>query len=159
MCSIRKSMQFFRRSASRKAALLVALLFPAGTAIALDPHQSLRHYGYQSWQTDSGLPQNTVHDVVQTSDGYIWLATEDGLVRFDSVKFTVFKHRDTPQIGSNLIYSLLEDRSGILWIGTSSGVTRYRNRRFDVVGLPGGSQSAIVWSLHEDRNGAIWAIT
>ncbi|MBV8114000.1 MAG: hypothetical protein JO300_04610 [Silvibacterium sp.] len=152
-------MQFFRRSTALKAALLPALLLPAGTGFALDPHQSLRHYGYQSWQTDSGLPQNTVHAVLQSRDGYIWLATEGGLVRFDSIRFTVFTHKDTPQLESDLIYSLLEDRSGTLWISTSSGVARYRNRGFESVSLPGGSHAGVVWSLHEDRNGAIWAMT
>ncbi|HZD47569.1 MAG TPA: two-component regulator propeller domain-containing protein [Silvibacterium sp.] len=149
----------FRRPAVTSAVLLLTLLLPGGAAFALDPHQSLRHYGYQSWQTDSGLPQNTVHAVLQTSDGYIWLATEGGLVRFDSVKFTVFTHKGTPQLGSDLIYSLLEDKAGNLWIGTSNGVTRYRNRRFEAVAGPGGSQASTVWSLHQDRNGAIWALT
>ncbi|MBV8281265.1 MAG: hypothetical protein JO347_04275, partial [Candidatus Eremiobacteraeota bacterium] len=147
-------MRFFCVSAAVRAALLLAMLLPAETAPALDPHQSLRHYGYQSWQTDNGLPQNTVHALLQTSDGYIWLATEGGLVRFDSVKFSIFTHKDTPQLGSHLIYSLLEDRSGALWIGTSSGVTRYRDRRFESV-----ARSGVVWSLHQDRNGVIWAIT
>ena len=159
MCTIRESMQFLRRSAVAKAALLFALLLPPGAALALDPHQSLRYYGYQSWQTDSGLPQNTVHAVLQTSDGYIWLATEGGLVRFDSVKFSVFTHHDTPPLGSDVIYSLLEDRSGTLWIGTSNGVTRYRNRGFESVQLTITSQPGIVWSLHQGSNGAIWALT
>ena len=152
-------MQSVCRLAVRRATLVIALLCPALTGFALDPHQSLRHYGYHSWQTDSGLPQNTVHAVLQTSDGYIWLATEGGLVRFDSVRFTVFTHKDTPQLGSDLIYSLLEDRSGALWIGTSSGVARYRNRRFEQVALPGESKATTVWSLHQDRNDGLWALT
>jgi signal transduction histidine kinase/ligand-binding sensor domain-containing protein len=134
-----------------------ALLF--GTAAwALDPHQSLRHYGYQSWQTDSGLPQNTVHAVLQTRDGFVWLATEAGLVRFDSVRFTVFTRKDTPELGSDLIYSLLEDREGALWVATSNGVTRYRSGNFQRVASP-GQQANIVWSLHQDTGGTIWAIT
>jgi len=47
-------------------------------------------YQIESWTTDKGLPQNTVHSVVQTADGYLWLATLDGLVRFDGVKFRIF---------------------------------------------------------------------
>ena len=134
------------------------LLF-AAAGWALDPHQSLRHYGYQSWQTDDGLPQNTVHAVVQTRDGYIWLATEAGLVRFDSVKFTVFTHKDTPQLGSDLIYCLMEDRSGDLWIGTSSGVTRYRRGRFESLSQADGLPPSTVWALHADRSGVVWALT
>lgn len=148
-----------RQQALKGTALGVALFLATAFALALDPHQSLRHYGYQSWQTDDGLPQNTVHAVVQTRDGYIWLATEAGLVRFDSVKFTVFTHKDTPQLGSDLIYTLLEDKSGALWIGTSNGVTRYRDGSFQAFAEPRGLQTSIVWSMHEDRNGVIWAIT
>jgi ligand-binding sensor domain-containing protein/signal transduction histidine kinase len=133
-----------------------ALLFAVAPGFALDPHQSLRHYGYQSWQTDNGLPQNTVHAVLQTRDGYIWLATEAGLVRFDSIRFTIFTHKDTPQLGSDLVYSLLEDRSGALWIGTASGVTRYRNGSFQ--SFADGGPASTVWSLYADRDGAIWAL-
>ena len=163
MCSIRTEMRTFRRRAARSTVtkggvLGFALLFVTATALALDPHQSLKHYGYQSWQTDSGLPQNTVHAVLQTRDGFIWLATEAGLVRFDSVRFTVFTHKDTPQLGSDVIYGLLEDRSGALWIATSNGVTRYRNGNFQRLSSSRANlQANIVWALHQDRSGAIWA--
>jgi signal transduction histidine kinase/ligand-binding sensor domain-containing protein len=164
MCSIRTEMRIFRRSAarskvSRSAVLGFALLFLTAASFALDPHQNVRHYGYQSWQTDSGLPQNTVHVVLQTRDGFIWLATEAGLVRFDSVKFTVFTHKDTPQLGSDVIYNLLEDRSGALWIATSSGVTRYRNGGFQSLSEKGGAPANAAWSMHEDRSGAVWILT
>jgi signal transduction histidine kinase/ligand-binding sensor domain-containing protein len=156
---MRMSRRRATKNAARRSTVLLSLLLFTAFAAALDPHQSLRHYGYESWQTDNGLPQNTVHAVLQTQDGYIWLATEAGLVRFDSVKFTVFTHKDTPQLGSDLIYSLTEDKSGTLWIGTASGVTRYRDRSFLGFAEPGGLQSTLVWSLHEDRKGAIWAVT
>jgi signal transduction histidine kinase/ligand-binding sensor domain-containing protein len=157
-------MRTFRRRAarstvSRGGVLGFALLFVTTAALGLDPHQSLKHYGYQSWQTDSGLPQNTVHAVLQTRDGFIWLATEAGLVRFDSVKFTVFTHKDTPQLGSDVIYGLLEDRSDALWIATSSGVTRYRNGSFEAMLEKGGSPTDAAWSLHEDPSGAVWVLT
>jgi ligand-binding sensor domain-containing protein/two-component sensor histidine kinase len=151
--------QVWRNTALKSAVTGALLLLAAGTARALDPHESLRHYGYQSWQNDSGLPQNTVHAVLQTRDGYIWLATEGGLVRFDSVQFTVFTRKDTPQLGSDLIYSLLEDKAGTLWIGTSSGVARYRDWSFEAVAEPDGSPASAVWSLHEDPGGGLWALT
>ena len=157
-------MRIFRRSAarstvSRGGALGFAVLFVTAAALALDPHQSLRHYGYESWQTESGLPQNTVHAVLQTRAGFIWLATEAGLVRFDSVKFTVYTHKDTPQLGSDLIYGLMEDRSGALWIATSNGVTRYRGGNFQRISSPVNLQANIIWALHQDSSGAIWAVT
>lgn len=137
-------------------AVLAATLLCVATAWALDPHQSLRRYGYQSWQTDSGLPQNTVHSVVQTSDGYQWFATEAGLVRFDSVKFTVFTRKNTPQLAGDLVYSLMEDTSGTLWIGTSNGITSYRAGVFRAFPDTSGST---VWSLFQDRDSRVWAAT
>jgi len=131
------------------------MLLCAAASWALDPHQDLRRYGYQSWQTDSGLPQNTVHAIVQTRDGYMWFATEAGLVRFDSVAFTVFTHKTSPHLPSGVIYALLEDRSGALWIGTANGVSRYSGGVFH--DFPETAASS-VWSLFEDRGGGIWAL-
>lgn len=147
-------MQISRRHL--RYAVLAATLFCAALTWALDPHQDLRRYGYQSWQTDSGLPQNTVHAIVQTSDGYMWFATETGLVRFDSVNFAVFTHKTTPQLPSDLVYALKQDRAGGFWIGTASGIARYRGGTFHV--FPETADSA-VWSFFEDRDGRIWATT
>lgn len=135
--------------------VVMVLLCCALTAWCLDPHQSLRHYGYQSWQTDNGLPQNTVHAVLQTRDGFVWFATEAGLVRFDSVNFDVFTHKTSPQIPSDLIFALMQDRSGALWIGTANGVVSYRSGAFQSFPETAGSA---VWSLFEDREGRIWAM-
>jgi ligand-binding sensor domain-containing protein/two-component sensor histidine kinase len=137
-------------------AALAAMLCCVAAACALDPHQSLRRYGYQSWQTDSGLPQNTVHAVLQSSDGYMWFATEAGLVRFDSVAFTVFTNKNTPQLASDIVYSLLEDSSGALWIGTSNGVTTFRNGVFRAFPDTSG---ITVWSIFQDRENRIWIAT
>lgn len=155
VCSIQARMQIFSRRDLRYA-VLAATLFCVTAAWALDPHQSLRRYGYQSWQTDSGLPQNTVRAVLQTSDGYMWFATEAGLVRFDSVQFTVFTPKDTPQLASGLVYSLMEDNSGALWVGTANGVASYRNGAFRAFPDTSGST---VWSIFQDREGRVWIAT
>lgn len=151
-------MQSFRRNA-RYAALAAMLLCAAAAwarnAWALDPHQNLRRYGYQSWQTDSGLPQNTVHAVVQTSDGFMWFATEAGLVRFDSVDFKVYTPKSEPQLASEVVYGLIEDRSGALWIGTANGVSRLSHGSFHAFPETAGTS---VWSLYQDHGGGIWAL-
>jgi len=143
----------------KSAVLGLSLLSPAATSLALDPYQALRHYGYQSWQTDGGLPQNTVHAVLQTSDGYLWIGTEAGLVRFDSTQFKTFTQKNTPQLGSDLIYSLVQDRSGALWIGTSSGITRYRDRTFESFPASDRALDSAVWSIHQDHAGNVWILT
>ena len=75
------------------AALLIVMSWLSSRAalVALDPAQPLRQFGQQLWQTDNGLPQNTVHSIRQTQDGYLWLATDGGLVHFDGIDFTLVR--------------------------------------------------------------------
>jgi ligand-binding sensor domain-containing protein len=83
---------------------LVASLL-AGTAATTAPPE----YFLRIWQTEDGLPQNSVNAVVQTRDGYLWLGTFNGLVRFDGTRFTVFDPGNTPALASSRITSLFED--------------------------------------------------
>ena len=76
---------------------LVALGLLLGLPLpALDPRKAITQYAHQVWKTDAGLPQNSIQAILQTRDGYIWLGTERGLVRFDGVQFTVFDKGNTP---------------------------------------------------------------
>lgn len=101
-------------------------------------------YRFDSWTAESGLPQNSVHDVRQTRDGYLWLTTAAGLVRFDGVTFTVFDRSTSPGIGSSRGTDLLEGPDGTLWIGTDDGgVIRYRDGRFSTHQLTGGWVGAL----------------
>jgi signal transduction histidine kinase len=94
------------------------------------------------WTADNGLPQNSIRDIVQTRDGYLWLATHDGLVRFDGVRFTVFDKSNSPGIITNRFMWLYEDAQGDLWAATEYlGLTRLHQGRFVTytteTGLPG----------------------
>src|SRR5688572_17377799 len=109
------------------AALL--LIAAAGTP-ALDPNRSLNEFGHQVWTTENGLPQNTVQTIVQTQDGYLWIGTQEGLVRFDGLNFTVFDKENTPAFKSNDIRFLQQDRNGRLWISTSYGLVSRHNGQF-----------------------------
>lgn len=92
---------------------------------------NLPDYFMRIWQTQDGLPNNAVTAIVQTRDGYLWLATYDGLARFDGVTFTVFDNSNTPEMHSSRITSLFEDASGNLWIGCESGdLVQYRDGHF-----------------------------
>jgi hypothetical protein len=90
-------------------------------AAHLDPDLSLDQYLYREWSMEGGLPSDRVSDIVQTRDGYLWLATENGLARFDGLKFTVFNRANTPALATNKITTLCEGRDGTLWIGTLQG--------------------------------------
>src|SRR5215470_9641085 len=104
------------------AACLFCLFSPVPPAVA--------QYHVDSWTTGNGLPQNDIRDVCQTPDGYLWLASMDGLVRFDGVRFTVFNRSNTPGI-LGIRFTSLYCHDGEFWAGTeTSGVTRYRQGRF-----------------------------
>lgn len=136
-------------------------------ALALDPHTPLPHFGVQSWQTDSGLPQNTVHAIAQTRDGFLWIATEGGLVRFDGAEFTVFDHANTPALPSDLIDGLMEDPSGALWISTSGGLAVLRNGAIESFGPDHGIPATQVWrtwcttspDAPQRQRGSVWVLT
>jgi signal transduction histidine kinase/ligand-binding sensor domain-containing protein len=92
--------------------LSVALSLDAAGAIPLV---------HDRWGTKEGLPQSSVTAILQTSDGYLWLGTQGGLVRFDGVRFELFSPSTHRGLSSSRISALLEDRRGTLWIGTEDG--------------------------------------
>jgi ligand-binding sensor domain-containing protein len=94
-------------------------------------------YSIQTWTTENGLPQNSINDIAQTKDGYLWLATFDGLVRFDGVKFSTFNTSNTPVLKSNGIKQLFIDYEDRLWIITVDGLlTGYARNTFTSYTLP-----------------------
>jgi PAS domain S-box-containing protein len=119
------------------------------------------NYLIRHWGDGSGLPQNSVNSIIQTHDGYIWLATYGGLARFDGLKFTVFDAGNTPQLKSNRFIKLKEDRKGQLWIfpEAEAGVIRYFAGHFSYIdtiqGLPSNRVNDVL--LHQD--GSIWLAT
>ena len=90
-------------------------------------------YQRQNFTTDEGLPQNSVHAVLQTRDGYLWVATEGGVARFDGIGFTRFTTANEPAFSSNDSCCLAQTSDGMLWIGTSDGLVRWSGTRFDRV--------------------------
>jgi len=91
------------------------------------------YFVVSSLTSDNGLPQNSVKDIAQTPDGYVWAATQEGLARFDGVRFTIFNTRTSPGLVSNNIHQLIVDGAGSLWVLANSGVSRYRNGVFEDV--------------------------
>ena len=140
------------------ALLAAALVLPAAKSEgSLNPAKAITQYTHDVWQTEQGLPQNSVPATVQTRDGYIWLGTELGLVRFDGVHFTVFDEANTPEIKSNIVVALVEDHQGRLWIGTQGGgLTCLQNGKFTTYTTANGLSNDSVLSLYEDREGNLW---
>ncbi len=126
---------------------------------ALDPAKPLSSFQRQNWQTESGLPQNTVHAIVQTHDGYLWLATEGGLVRFDGLKFSVFDSQNTRALHSNNIRALCEDSRHALWVGTADGLSVFETGGASLFTREQGLPSNSIWSVYEDGAGQLWVVT
>jgi ligand-binding sensor domain-containing protein len=136
-----------------------ALLLGCGRAWSLDPRTGLDGYAKQTWNTESGLPQDSVHTMLQTSDGFLWLGTEGGLARFDGYQFRVFDRESTPALAGSDIRCLLEDQSGALWVGTASGLTRLKGGRARTFGAGDGVPSGAVRTMVESGDGRLWILT
>src|SRR5690242_11676277 len=92
-----------------------------GVLFSAAPSPSVSDYSIDVWQTEQGLPQDSVTSIVQTHDGYLWLGTYNGLVRFDGVRFKVFDTSNTRGLGDNRITSLYVDGYGTRWMGQETG--------------------------------------
>lgn len=138
--------------------LLAVVAICGAPALALDPHAAVTQYGLQIWQTDTGLPQNTVHAIVQGRDGFLWIGTEGGLVRFDGEQFAVISHENTPQLPSDVIDDLMLDRAGTIWVSTSGGLARIRSGKVERFVPNQGVPATQVWRTFEG-DGSVWALT
>ena len=144
------------RCARRGAAVLLALLVPLG-ADALDLSKAVTQHHYQVWLTEDGLPQISVQDVLQTRDGYLWVGTQEGLVRYDGARFVTFDNRNTENITNNYFNTLLEAEDGVLWAGTyGGGLLRYQHGVFTPFTEAEGLSSDIVHALAQTDNGDVW---
>src|SRR6185369_10019137 len=100
------------------AAVLGAVIStPTGGAAAAGPDHP-NSYSVLAWQTENGLPQNSVQAIVQTRDGHLWLGTKEGLARFNGAEFTIFNASNVPEMTNPSITALVEGPDASLWIGT-----------------------------------------
>jgi ligand-binding sensor domain-containing protein/signal transduction histidine kinase len=113
-----------------------------------------------SWNNREGLPQSSVLSVIQTKDGYLWLGTFNGLVRFDGSRFTVFDANNTPDLNSGRIVCLFEDSHTNLWIGTdTAAVMLVRDGKSQNFYIGRSGHEGRLMSVCEDAGGGIWLYT
>lgn len=137
--------------------LLVTTLAALAQQPAADPRPSLSQYRIDGWQTEQGLPMDTVQALTQTRDGAIWVGTGAGLARFDGIRFSGFADANRPEMARYPVFGFLEDNRGRLWIGHSRGASVYSQGRFDPIFTAEHTGGRRVWSFAQDRDGSIWA--
>jgi len=124
-------------------------------ALAVDPSRTLTQYFHRVWQAQQGLPEGTIYAIFQTHDGYLWLGSQTGLIRFDGVRFEKFADFDHGAHTTAWTRYALEDASHALWIGTQDAglfhVEGDSDRHF--------LEKESIQCLSMARNGDIWACT
>jgi signal transduction histidine kinase/ligand-binding sensor domain-containing protein len=120
---------------------------------ALDPGHRISQYGHTAWRIQDGYFGGRLSAVTQTTDGYLWIGTEAGLLRFDGVRFVPWSPPMGQQLPSSRIRSLLGARDGSLWIGTHSGLGRWADQKLVNLDIHGA-----IGSILESRDGAVWLV-
>jgi signal transduction histidine kinase/ligand-binding sensor domain-containing protein len=118
-----------------------------------------KKWGHSIWSTENGLPQNSVHQVLQTADGYLWIATEGGLSRFNGINFKTFNQENEPAFTSDDICCLAQGNAGSLWIGTSDGLIQYSANRFRRYSMSDGLPSSAINAIAASNDGTLAILT
>ena len=114
-------------------------------------------YLVRTWQTEAGLPQNSVSAILQSREGYLWVGTFNGLVRFDGVQFKTYTVGNSPGLISDGVVTLYEDRASRMWIGTDGGgLACLQGEQFTSYPMTNRVGAAIVSAIAEDQAGRIW---
>jgi signal transduction histidine kinase/ligand-binding sensor domain-containing protein len=131
------------------------LPFLAATSLwGLDPNQRISQYGHTAWRIQDGVFNGSPIVITQTTDGYLWIGTNIGLVRFDGVRLTSWNPPAGRRLLDSRIFSLLGTRDGSLWIGTGFSVSRWKDG--ELTNYP--EVSGRIESIVEDDEGAVWMV-
>jgi signal transduction histidine kinase/ligand-binding sensor domain-containing protein len=144
-----------RRSAVAVGTAVVGILLACPRALALNPSLDISQYAHTAWRVRDGFVKGAISAIAQTPDGYLWLGTEFGLVRFDGVTPVVWQPPAGQQLPSNRIFSLLASRDGTLWIGCSKGLASWKDEK--LTQHPALAGQPIRGRIIEDHEGTIWA--
>jgi hypothetical protein len=143
----------------RLVVVMIVTCVSGSVLLAQTPPSATLHVGHDSWTFQNGAPEE-VYALAQTDDGFLWLGSDSGLVRFDGLRFEPFRSPFGDQLLSTVVYALFAPPSGGLWIGCRFGgfsfvkhghVTNYES----IPGAPTGT----VLRFAQDRDGMLWAAT
>src|SRR5271166_1948786 len=139
----------------RRAAIVLGILLACCPCVsALDPSLDISQYAHTAWKVREGFSKGAINTIAQTANGYLWLGTDFGLLRFDGVRTVAWEPRGNEHLPSNIIRSLLVSRDGTLWIGTHKGLASWKDGKLtQYPEVPGQRVDTLV----EDREGTAWA--
>jgi ligand-binding sensor domain-containing protein len=133
--------------------LLLSLL-TASSAWAVDPSLHISQYAHTAWRIQDGVFSGAPNTVTQTADGYLWIGTQAGLLRFDGVRFIPWTPPDGKRLPSSNVISLWGARDGSLWIGMEGGLSHWDNRDLATYLI----EPTRINSIIEDRSGTVWFV-
>ena len=134
------------------SALCLFVLLVCSPARALDPSHRLTQYAHTAWRVQDGTFTDSPIAITQTVDGYIWIGTAAGLVRFDGARFVNWKPPAGQSLPTSAVNMLFASRDGTLWIGTTKGLCRAKGSDFFCFS-PGSSG---ITGILEDESGTVW---
>ena len=123
-------------------------------AFALDPALDVSQYAHTAWKIRDGFSKGELSSITQTPDGYIWLGTQFGLLRFDGVRNVEWEPPPGQHLPSSQIFSLLATRDGTLWIGTAKGLASWKDGNLMQYAELAGRY---IFKLIEEHEGTVWA--
>jgi signal transduction histidine kinase/ligand-binding sensor domain-containing protein len=141
---------------ARYAIIGVAMLLSSSRTSALNPALHVSQYAHTAWRIGEGLLSSEVQAIAQTPDGYLWLGTESGLLRFDGVRAVPWPARQYGALPGTEIIQLLVTRNGRLWIGTNAGLASWKDGQ--LVAYP-ELAGQFISRLIEDSKETVWAGT
>ena len=131
---------------------LLLAVFVCPDVAGLDPSQKITQYGHSTWRVQDGYLPGPPEAITQTANGYLWIGTHAGLVRFDGVRFVPWASAKGEKLPSDQIHYLLGTSDGSLWIGTAGGLARWKDGILTTYkNLPNS-----IWGIVEDHEGNIW---
>ncbi len=150
----------FRLTQQLLGVIIIILLFWSQLP-GLDPDKPVDQYIEDQWGISEGIPSNTINSIAQTPDGYLWIATEKGLVRFDGLKFSTIdfvEGKESKSLETTVPQALLVDRQGTLWIGGPGMLTsyQYQTRRLKTYTTAHGITPDSIRCIKDDMKGNLW---
>jgi ligand-binding sensor domain-containing protein len=134
--------------------VLFAVLFLPASASALDPDRHISQYGHTAWRLQDGVFAGAPQAMAQTADGYLWIGTASGLIRFDGVRFVPWAFPPNETLMSSVVSALLGDQDGSLWIGTGGGLSHWKDGHL----LNYRQNRGRINTLRQDSQGTIWLV-